>query len=384
MTLDASEMYKSHKKKFWFFVLVVIPLFLLMGSLLWREVFWDAFLWKYMWGPVVADARGTSIGQVSAGYNPVNTLVYGLILVLALLGIYDLIDHLDIHIDDNFVFSLIPWIILGGSLRTLEDAGLFEESLAPLFISPVIYMFLGLCAILTMVLGAKLSIRFKEENAVVRAVVLLPPVLIYILLTLPHTYIMVCIGAVFLSVFYALGRKKHILNERYLFIAYGTTLLAISLTYNLYFTMTLDNTNPMELVYIPTLAITASALFCLPIHLFERYQSSGLKKLFFTKLNLLIIISHLFDASATYRGIKYYGYTEKHVLPALAIEWVGDPIVMFVLKLILVVAVIVTLDHFYREELSRYPRLTVLVKFAIVTLGMAPAVRNTLRLAMGV
>ncbi len=381
MSTDLSEMYETHKKEFWIFILVVIPLFLLFGSLFWRELFWDGFLWRYLWGPVVADARGTSIGDVSSGYNPVNTLVYGIVLVIALLGIYDLIGHLDIRIDNTFVFSLIPWIILGGSLRTLEDAGLFSESIAPIFISPIIYMFLGACVIITMVLGARSSELFKEENALLRAAILAPPLLIYGSLGLPYAYIMIGIGALFLSVFYIIGRKQQILNERYLFVSYGTTLLAISLTYNLYFILTLSDTNPHELMIIPFFTIIAVVLFSLPIYFSGK---TGLHKLFFTKLNLLIIVSHLFDASATYRGIKYYGYTEKHVIPALAIDLVGDPIVMYLLKVVLVIAVIITIDHFYREELRGYPRLTVLLKFSIITLGMAPAVRNTLRLAMGV
>ncbi len=381
MSTDLSKRYETYKKEIWIFIIVVIPLFLLLGSLLWRELFWDAFLWRYLWGPVVADARGASIGDVSAGYNPVNTLVYGIVLVVALFGIYDLINYLDVRIDNKFVFSLIPWIILGGSLRTLEDVGLFSESIAPLLISPIIYMLLGASVIVTMVLGVKISRTFKEENSLLRVAVLAPPLVIYLLFRLPYTTIMIVIGLIFLSIFYIIGRKQQILNERYLFVSYGIILLAISLTYNLYYTLTLSDTNPFELIMIPILTIVAVGLFSLPIYLSDK---KILQKLFFTKLNLLIVLSHLFDASATYRGIKHYGYTEKHVIPALAIELVGDPIVMFLLKIVLVVVVIVTIDHYYKDELSKYPRLTVLLKFAIITLGMAPGVRNTLRLVMGV
>ncbi len=376
--------YEEHKKEFWAFVLIGIPLILLVGSILWRDLFWDAFIWRYLWGPVVADARGTSIGEVSAGYNPVNTLVYGIVLMLALIGIYDLIEYFDIEVDTGFVLSLIPWVVLGGSLRTLEDAGLFSESVAPLFISPVIYLLLGVGAILTMMLGTVISGR--EESDILRLVVLVPPLIVYVLLRLPYSLRLGVLGIIVLSIFYVYGRKKQILHEKYLFLTYGTTFLTISLSYNAYFLWTLEGTNPIELVLIPLFTVIATISFVLVLFTYDRLHrsTSALGIFFFSKLNALIVFAHLFDASSTYRGIKYHGYAEKHVVPSFFIEFVGDPIVMYFLKLVLIVVVILTMDHLYRRELREFPRLTTLLKFAIITLGLAPGVRNTLRLAMGV
>lgn len=101
-------------------------------------------------------------------------------------------------------------------------------------------------------------------------------------------------------------------------------------------------------------------------------------------MNLLIIFAHLFDASATFRGMQHYGYVEKHVLPSLAIEALGTPAVMYLLKVPLIIVIIYVLDVLYARELEAYPRLKVLIKFVIITLGMAPGLRNTIRLAMGV
>ena len=386
MNLDMAELYNSHKKEFWLFVLAGIPGILVIGCIIYPEIFWDAFIWRYLWGPVVADARGETIGDVSSGYNIVNTLVYGLVLALALFGIYDLIDHLDVTIDDRFVMSLIPWIVLGGSLRTLEDVGLFEESVAPIFISPIIYMVLGIFAVLTMVLGAYLSKIDRKGDDILRLVVLTPPLILYAVFRLPFSSYLLFQGALLLSVFFILGKIKDIMNERYLFISYGVTLLTISLSYNVYYMLTLHGTNTGELFFIPFLTVLATGILAFAVSLSDRYISHEgyLKNLFLSKLNLMIILAHFFDASATYRGIKFYGYREKHVLPAMAIEWVGDPIVMFLLKLVLILSVVVVLDHLYKEELREYPRLTVLIKFAVITLGLAPGVRNTLRLAMGV
>ncbi len=378
------NIYEEHKKEFWIFVLIGIPLILSVGCILWRELFWDAFIWRYLWGPVMADAKDTTIGEVSAGYNPVNTVVYGITLMVALIGIYDLIEYFDISVDTGFVLSLMPWVILGGSLRTLEDAGLFGVSLSPLFISPVIYLLLGVAAVLTMLLGAVISQR--KQSDMLRAAVFVIPLIAYGLLRLPYSLPIGTLGAVVLLIFFIHGRGRHVLDERYLFFTYGTTLLIISLSYNAYLICSLEGANPLELLLIPVITVIATFSFAFVLFTYDILgpPSSILRLFFFSKLNALIIFAHFFDASATYRGIKYFGYTEKHVLPTYAIELVGDPIVMFFLKLGLIAVVILTIDRFYHWELRQYPRLTTLLKFAVITLGMAPAVRNALRLAMGV
>ncbi len=379
-----SGIYIEHKRVFWAFVLIGTPLILLAGCILWREVFWDGFIWKYLWGPVIADAGGAPVDGVYSGYNPVNTVVYGIVLMVALVGVYDLIEYFDISVDTGFVLSLLPWVVLGGSLRTLEDAGLFGESLAPLFISPVIYLLLGTGAVLTMVLGAVVSV--KDHGDAVRVLILLPPLMVYGILGLPHSLQIGSAGAVVLSIFYYLGRKRRVLDERYLFVTYGTALLVMSLSYNVYLLGALEGTNPGELFIIPIFTVLVTLSFALAMYLNDRFrQGKGALQLFiFSKLNLLIVFSHFFDASATYRGIKHYGYTEKHVIPAYAIELVGDPVVMFLLKLVLVVVVVMVMDVIYRDELYQHPRLATLLKFTVITLGLAPGVRNTLRLAMGV
>lgn len=378
------KLYEENRKYFWLMVLVGLPLALLLGSIFFREVVWDGFLWRYVWGPVIADARGAPVNGISSGYNPVNTLLYGMVLALALLGINDIIEYYDIEIDERFVLALIPWIILGGSLRTLEDAGVFRESVAPLFISPVIYVVLGVGAILTMLSGVVLSSRHDDD--LIRALALSPPLIVMVVLQLPRTLEFGFLVLAALVLFYFIGRRREVLNERYLLFVYGSALLLLSLSHNSRLLWSQEGTNTWELALIPLLALFA--MICMLIVLYAHSRFFGCDKLlnifFVPVLNILIIFSHLFDAAATYRGIKYYGYVEKHVLPALAIDVVGDPAVMFLLKFILIAVVILVMDHYFREELNEYPRLTVILKFTIITLGMAPGVRNMLRLAMGV
>lgn len=69
-------------------------------------------------------------------FNPVNTLVYGLILILAAFGVYKLLEKLKIPIDSRFALAILPFIFWGSSTRVLRDAG-FHTS--PYFVTPGSY-----------------------------------------------------------------------------------------------------------------------------------------------------------------------------------------------------------------------------------------------------
>jgi uncharacterized membrane protein len=104
----------------------------------------------------------------------------------------------------------------------------------------------------------------------------------------------------------------------------------------------------------------------------------------FSPVAILLFFSHFIDGAATYRGLDAYGYAEKHVLPSLFIDLAGTAVVMLLLKALVISAVVYLLDVAYREELKESPTLGWLVKVAIMVLGLAPGIRDALRLAMGV
>src|SRR3989344_2713191 len=57
----------------------------------------------------------------NTGYNPVNSTFYGIILIAAFLLTYKLLKKLKVNIDRNFFLAVIPFILLGSILRSLED-----------------------------------------------------------------------------------------------------------------------------------------------------------------------------------------------------------------------------------------------------------------------
>jgi len=99
---------------------------------------------------------------------------------------------------------------------------------------------------------------------------------------------------------------------------------------------------------------------------------------------LVLFAAHFLDGAATFRGLDTYGYSEKHVIPSLLIDLTGTAAVMLPLKLAVVSAVVYLLDIEYRNDLAESPNLGWLVKVAILVLGLAPGMRDMLRLAMGV
>ena len=97
------------------------------------------------------------------------------------------------------------------------------------------------------------------------------------------------------------------------------------------------------------------------------------------RFNQMIIYVHMLDASSTYFGVDWFGYYEKHVVPTFLIDLTGSAAIMFPLKLAILLPVLYMIDKSMQD-----PSLRNLTKLTLITLGLAPAIRNTLRLALGI
>ena len=97
------------------------------------------------------------------------------------------------------------------------------------------------------------------------------------------------------------------------------------------------------------------------------------------KYNLAVLYSHMIDASSTYIGVDFFGYYEKHVVPTYLIDLTGTAAIMYPLKLLVLLPVLSILDQSLEDKSLRN-----LTKLALIVLGLAPAIRNTLRLTLGI
>ena len=95
--------------------------------------------------------------------------------------------------------------------------------------------------------------------------------------------------------------------------------------------------------------------------------------------NLAILYSHMLDASSTYIGVDWFGYYEKHVVPTYLIDLTGTASIMYPLKLLVLLPLLSIIDRYIEDK-----SLLNLTKLALIVLGLAPAIRNTLRLTLGI
>jgi hypothetical protein len=103
------EIYKEHQNVILLSVFLAIIGVILAGCILMPSLFYEQWIWKYYWGPIVSDAAGTTVWyngvQANEGYTLISELTYGVMLVIVLYAIYELLKKLKISIDWIFCRS---------------------------------------------------------------------------------------------------------------------------------------------------------------------------------------------------------------------------------------------------------------------------------------
>ncbi len=117
--------------------------------------------------------------------------------------------------------------------------------------------------------------------------------------------------------------------------------------------------------------ITIAGIIAVIIYAINKYVKIDI-------FSLSAVWTHMFDASATFTALTFYGYGEQHVLPTFLINLFG-PSAMFILKLLVILPTVYVINKYSEDENLR--KFLLLAVFAI---GLAPALRDTLRLLMGV
>jgi len=241
------------------------------------------------------------------GYNVVNTLTWALILILAVYAIYRFLTS-RVEFDEKFVFSNVPYILLGSSVRVVEDAGFLEPPLSYFFMTPFIYFLIFAIAFPSLLLCLKFY------------------------------------GKKYFKPYAAIG----------LILSFLVLLL---LFYNL----------PVVHWWVVPSGLSISAALTL---LFYFTAPKSMKN----TLSSFVMFSHLFDGFETFFGISYLGYWELHVLPRYLIEVFG-PVSLPVVKFAVFYAILYFLDTSKEDR-----NLVNYIKFVLVVLGLAPGIRDGIRM----
>ncbi len=275
------------------------------------------FLYKYYIDPI----------RYGEAYTLVDTLTYALILIAAVYLVYRGLRRYKIAIDDELVLATMPFVVLGGLLRVVEDTGMIASDFRFLLITPLIFFVIFAVAGIALFLG-KLAENagFVSRYSRVYA----------------GTGIAACLVAALALVWFGLTETTIALDVL-------VTILALAV--------------------VSSLALWAFLVYGLKWD----YASNILYK--------LLIFGHMLDASATSYGIDIHSvrYVEQHVVGSSLIEATGTAFSMFLLKIAVVVPAIYILEMYRREGSSD---LWHLILLAMIVVGMAPGIRDLVRMVL--
>ena len=282
------------------------------------------FIYKYYIDPI----------RYGQPYNVVDTLTYALILVLGVYIFYRwlmssrYLNRIRLTIDTAFILATLPYVVLGGVLRVVQDTGMIQGDIQFLLVTPLIYFVLFFFT-----LGMLFLSRYLQAQGYIKN---------------------------FLSV-YAFAGTMSVFTVVLILAAWGITRTRIDL---------------FVLFVIPLMAVAATAL----LWAFMRYVLSW--KYVNNPLYVTLLFSHMLDASATSYGIDLHPalrYVEQHVVGSNLIEWTHTAFVMFPLKLVVLFPAIYVLEM-YRPEAD--PDFWHLVLLAMIVVGLAPGIRDMTRMVL--
>jgi len=262
-------------------------------------------------------------------YTVFQTILYALLVLLGLYILYRCLKKADIPIDTPLILTGLSYIILGGLLRVVEDTGMVPEPWWILFVTPQVY-------ILTLIFAV-----------------------------------------VMLFISYQLQKKRVVISYTTPFLLGGviSSLIAAGFLVWFGFTQATDVDLGSGIAVFLIAAAAAAALWAVLRYLF-RWEYIN------EPLYLVLIAGHMLDASATSYALEFKGYIEQHVLGSTLIELTGTPYVMFALKIAVLIPAVWVLEKFRKEE--GMESIWHLVLLAMIVVGLAPGLRDVLRMVLGI
>jgi uncharacterized membrane protein len=282
------------------------------------------FLYKYYIDPI----------KTGQAYNIVDTLTYAIILVIGVYLLYrwmsssSYMADIGFQFDRKFILATVPYVILGGLVRVIEDTGMITSDWRFLLVTPLIYFVIFAFTVGMMFLSRSLTLTGITNSFIT---------------------------------FYAFAGTLAVVVASLVLLSWSQTHHGIDLSI---------------LAIIPLMAVTATAI----VWAVMRYILS------WTYVNdplyLTLLFGQLLDASATSYGIDFHPavqYVEQHVVGSALIAWTHTAFVMFPLKLLVLFPAIYVMQM-YRKEAN--PAFWHLVLLAMIVVGFAPGVRDMVRMVL--
>ena len=367
IAISHHEGYQNTKNKYVLGSAIAIVLLLAIQFIPQVNDFWvDHFV-----DPIMSDSKG----EAGAKYNIYNTTAYGFCFFLLFMFIHQLLSDLKIELNDRFVFASVPLLILGGVVRTLEDADMFEPPLQYFFISPLVYGSLVVYGLFVLAVGVWVSrnlLPSLTKGIGLGSLAILsygiwwyfaPGEWLH-----PSSWALLVLCASALTAEFYRGQP---LRDPVLLFGITNTLVLVWTCLNL---SQNEIKNP-EMLW-DTLIVASVSLYLVWL----ASLSLGITEKI-TPLYWLLFFGHFIDGSATFLGIDEYGYTEKHVLPDFFINYFDTAAVMLPLKFLVVTGVIYALES--EKSAEDEPQMVALLLMFLLALGLGPGTRDVLRIMFG-
>lgn len=379
--------------RLWIAVAVAACLAFAVGLIVAPGIFYDHFIWKYFWGPIAADAAGHSMSYhgvaAAEGYTLVSEFVYGALLLLLVYLMYRFFTIFDIKVDVPFFVASIPFIILGSTLRVLEDSGLYEKPLSYLFISPVIYIQVGVYFFIAIMLGIYMERSSRKVRLFLYAVLLMDAAyaILYFIFeskcSHPVNPLLIILFSIISIIVFLCMKKKDFATSMFS-IGLIFLLPALYLVSAWIYGDRWGKFNQVNPIIIPLVLLISTSITIL-VFVFARMSGS---RVYSSGVNLSLIFAHMIDGWTSYFAVVNplgmdMGYGEKHPVSLFLMDHfygLAYPLA----KLAIIAVVIYAMDVYLKDELGEKQLLAGLIKFFILVLGLAPGVRDMLRIVMGI
>lgn len=155
------------------------------------------------------------------GYNPVNTIVYGIILLgIAFYVLYPFLNKRGIKFDFAFLQMLFPYIVFGSSLRVLEDQQILMRSTNPLefgfyLFTPGIWFLTFAFVAIGMLIAWFAEKKFNHKFhtiATIFGIIIALPIFVYNLFQFTEwaaAIAIIALTAVLSGIVFWIGKKQH-------------------------------------------------------------------------------------------------------------------------------------------------------------------------------
>ena len=367
-----------------------------------------------------------------AGYNPVDTFAYSLLLVSFVVVLSAWLRRLGIPPRDSSIIALLPWVIWAALGEVNEDGKLFtSENIGGLFVSPLIHFHVATWVVLTGWMAHQVSKRRGVSERRYITQLSFTIVLLQWVFFSPHiaenwdlkgTELLLSplFMTPFIGLFFIIGLQLFLENftaieQALIQVGIGGCFIHLSGWMMMYINP-LNGSEPISI--IPMLCILVLPLILCVILWFmgqeslakihhtglepgiipegitvddwdrqysstwERMEALSPRAILGLPVVLLAMYGQMVDGLATSVGLEMYGYAEKHVLSQKVIDISGTAWGFGVVKFGLA-AMIWWLFASARFE-HRHRHLRLLVILCLLVVGLAPGLRDVLRMTLDV